>query len=343
MSGDSSEEKTEEPSAKRLEDARKKGQVPKSEDLSSSLSMLAALLCVMALIPYSARELADLFLAIERLLPTLDAAGVKTLVLQALLTVAQLSAGPVVVASVVHTATLFLQTGAVFSIDPMLPKMEKLNPADNLKLLFSIKTAVQFAQISCKLIVIGIAVWLVFIQALPDAIRVIHGDVGAALVVARSSLMHMLLWCGAFFVFLGAADLGYHHWQHLRDNRMSISEVKRELRDDEGDGMQKAERNRVNQEPPPEVQLGYMRLARLVLHHTDGRIVVLTHLPKAHRLPLYILRGRGAFAARALALARERKLREVGDDMLVNRLFGVAESGAPVAEDTAEALMVFMR
>lgn len=305
--------------------------------------MLAGLLCVMALLPFSARALADLFLAVERLLPTLDAASAKTLVLQALMTVMQLSAGPLAVAAVVHTATLFLQTGPVFSMDPLMPKLEKLSPASNLKRLLSMKTVVQFAQITCKLLIIGLAVGLVFVHALPDAIRVIHGDLGAALVVARASLMHLLLWCGAFFVFLGAADLGYQRWQYLRDNRMSKSEVKRELRDDEGDAMQKAERKRLSQEPPPEVQLGYMRLARLVLHHSDGRIVVLTLLPKSHPLPLYILRGRGDFAARALALARQRKVREIGDDALLNRLFGAAETGAPVSDELAEPLMVYLR
>ncbi len=343
MSGDSSEEKTEQPSTKRLEDSRKKGQVAKSEDLSSSLSMLAGLLTVMALIPFSSRALADLFLAIERLLPTLDAASTKALVLEALITMVQLSAGPLAVAAVVHTATLFLQTGAVFSVDPLLPKMEKLSPADNLKRLFSMKTVVQFAQIACKMLVIGLAVGLIFMHALPDALRVIHGDVGAALVVARSSLMHLLLWCGAFFVFLGTADLGYQRWQHERDNRMSKSEVKREHREDEGDAMQKAERKRLSQAPSAETQLGYMRLARLVLHHSDGRIVVLTLLPKSHPLPLYILRGRGAFAARALALARERKVREIGDDVLLARLFGSTETGAPVADDIAKLLMVYFR
>jgi flagellar biosynthesis protein FlhB len=343
MSGDSSEEKTEEPSTKRLQDSRKKGQVAKSEDLSSSLSMLAGLLCVMALAPFSARVLAELFLAVERLLPTLDAVGAKALVMQGLITVVQLSAAPLAVAAFVHMATLFLQTGSVFSVDPLLPKMEKLSPASNLKRLFSIKTMVHFAQIACKLMIIGLAVGLVFVHAVPDAIRVIHGDVGAALVVARASLMHLLLWCGAFFVFLGAADLGYQRWQYLRDNRMSKSEVKREMRDDEGDGMQKAERKRLSQEPSASVQLGYMRLARLVLHHSDGRIVVLTLLPRSHPLPLYILRGRGEFAARALALARERKVREIADDMLLNRLFGAAETGAPIPEDTAEHVLVYLR
>jgi type III secretory pathway component EscU len=264
-------------------------------------------------------------------------------VMQGLITVMQLSAAPLAVAAFVHMATLFLQTGSVFSVEPLLPKMEKLSPASNLKRLFSIKTMVQFAQIACKLLIIGLAVGLVFVHAVPDAIRVIHGDVGAALVVARASLMHLLLWCGAFFVFLGAADLGYQRWQYLRDNRMSKSEVKREMRDDEGDGMQKAERKRLSQEPSASVQLGYMRLARLVLHHSDGRIVVLTLLPRSHPLPLYILRGRGEFAARALALARERKVREIADDMLLNRLFGAAETGAPIPEDTAEHVLVYLR
>jgi type III secretion protein U len=342
MADKGAEEKTEPASERRLREAHEKGQVAKSEDLASSASMLAGFLAVMALAPWGARQMTELFLAVERLLPTIDRAGLQVLLMQSVHTIAWVSLAPAAVAALVHTAALFLQTGSVFSADPLQPKMEKLNPASNLERLFSMRTVVQFVQVVLKLFIIGVTVWLIFVNLAPDAIRVIHGDIGAALAVARLSMLHLLLWCGAFFIFLGAADYGFQKWQFLRDQRMSKSEVKRELRDDEGDPHFKAERKRLGQELSPAAQLSYMRLAKLVLHHSDGRIVVLTHLPQSHELPLFILRGTGQMAARALTLARNKKVREVADDFLANRLFPLAETGMPVPEENAELVLMLM-
>jgi type III secretion protein U len=224
-----------------------------------------------------------------------------------------------------------------------MPKIENLNPASGLKKLFSMKTLVQFVQMGVKTGIIGTAVVLVLLQIVPDAVRVIHADVGAALVVARAALMHLLIWCGSLFVLLGFMDLGFQRWQFMRDQRMSKSEVKRELKEDEGDEHIKAERKRASHEPGFEDQLKYMRVASLVVTHSDGRVVVLAYRPRVHRLPLYVLRAKGATAYQTLASARQHGVAKVQDDTLAEALFPTTQMGAPIPELLAERVKEHLR
>lgn len=343
MAGDSSEEKTEKPSAKKLRDARDKGEIPKSTDLSGSLALLAGVLTLLSLAPWAARQIAQLFLAVERSIVFVDAAVLKAMIYEALSLAARLSLAPLAVAALVFTLSLWLQTGSVFSLDPVSPKLNRLDPVQGAKNIFSMKTLVQFLQMLLKAAIVAAAVWLVCLKLVPDAIRVIHADIGAALSVAHAALLHLLLWCGGFFVLLGVADLAFQRWQFEKDQRMSMSELKREHKEQQGDGHIKAERRRAAGEPSREEQLQYMGMASLLLQHADGRLVVLIHRPAHHPLPLYLLRAKDAYAQQVLALAKKQQLKQHRDDHLVELLYPGVQIGLPLQPELGELVMAHIR
>lgn len=332
MANDSSEEKTEQPSAKKLRDARKKGQVAKSTDLSGALSLLAGLLTLIAMVPWIGSRMAGLFLAVERTVLIQEVYAVQNVILEGMQLLVLISAAPALVTAVVFTASLWLQTGAVFSFEPSMPKMQNINPASGLKKLFSVKSLVQFVQMLLKTSIISAAVVLVLMQVVPDAIRVIHADVGAALVVTKSALMHVFIWCGSLFVILGVVDFAFQKWQFLRDQRMSKSEVKRELKEDEGDPHLVAERKSLGREAGFEDQLRYMRVASIVLIHSDGRLVALAYRPKVHPMPLYVLRAKGELANQVLAAAQQHKVPRVQDNEIVEGLYPTTTTGQPISQ-----------
>lgn len=339
MANDSGEEKTEQPSSKKLRDAHKKGQVAKSTEFSGGLALMVGLLLTMAMVPWFVRQLAGLFLAVERSIVRPDPIAAQALIYEGLKLTGLVSMVPLLSVAVVFTASMWLQTGSVFSLDPVQPKLERLDPVEGLKKLFSMKSLVQFILLLLKTAVIGSAVALVCLKVLPDAIRVIHAGLGAALEVARSALVQLLSWCSGLFVLLGAADLGFQRWQFTKEMRMSKSELKREHRDQEGDGHIKAERRRAGNEPPREEQLKYMHMASLVLKHHDGRLVVLIYRTALHELPLYLLRASGDFAGAVLALAAKQQVRQVLDDVLTAKLYSGTQMGVPIQRvDVAEVM-----
>lgn len=343
MSGDSSEEKTEKPSAKKLRDARDKGQVAKSTDLSGSLALLAGILTLLGLAPWSARQISLFFLAVERAVVFVDAAVLKGMLFEALKLAAQLSLAPLAVAALVFTLSLWLQTGTVFSLDTVSPKLNRLDPVAGFKKIASMKTLVQFLQMLLKAAIVAGAVWLVCVKLVPDAIRVIYADSGAAVTMAHTALLHLLLWCGGFFVLLGVADLAFQRWQFEKEQRMSMTELKREHKEQQGDGHIKAERRRAANEPSREEQLQYMSMASLLLQHVDGRLVVLIHRPAHHPLPLYLLRAKEAYAQQVLGIATKQQLKQRRDDHLVELLYPGVQIGLPLQPELAEMVMAHLR
>lgn len=343
MANDSSEAKNEAPTPRRLREARKRGQVAKSSDLSGALSLLATLLCVVGIAPWAAQQVAGFSLAVDRSFEALNLATVQAMVMQAGLLVIQLSLIPLAVAAVVFLLSQWLQTGMVFSLELVKPSLERINPAQGLKQLLSVKSVVRFAFMLFKALVIAGAALLVCLHLLGDAIRVIHADAGAALAVANSGLMNLLLWCGGLFVLLGLLDLAYQHWQFLRDMRMSTSEVKREHKDDQGDGKLKSERRKLSQEADPKEQLALVAKASMVVVDSHGRAVALIYRPAVHPLPIFLVRGAAAFGAEVLALAQQHRIPTVADSTLLTALYPAAKTGMPVPDALLDAVMAHLQ
>lgn len=340
MADDSSGSKTEQPTPRRLQDSRRKGQVSKSEELASSLSFLAGVACVMAMLGFSSRELADYSLAVERTFESLSTAAMHALVLESLFLLAKLSVLPLVAAAVVHTAALWMQVGPVFSFDQVQPKMERLNPATGLKRLFSMRSVVTCGLMTIKSAIVAGAIAIVCLKVLPDAIRIIHADLHAALAVANTALLHLLLWCGGAFVALGFADLAYQRWQFLKDQRMSIQEVRREMRDDEGDPHMNAARMGLSREGTAADHLGFMHLASLVIRDRRNKLMVYVYRPNQFVNPLFLLRSPGGvLSQQILALANIAGAKVVLDDELVKTHFPVGSIGYQLAAHHAAPLL----
>jgi type III secretion protein U len=343
MAGDTSGEKTEKPSPKRLRDARKKGEAAKSAELAGAMSFLACIATVLSLLNHSSRKLADLSLAVDRSFESLTKTTLINMIMESMFLMASLSLLPVLVAAVVYTATMWLQVGAIFSLDPVKPKLDNINPVKGMQKIFSMKSVVNFVLMLLKLLIVSIAVALVCRQILPDAIRVIHGDLGAALAVARTALLHLLLWCGGAFLALGAVDFGYQRWQFMKDKKMSIQEVRREHKEDEGDPHIKAERKRAANESGPLDQLQYMHLASLIVRDLDDRLLVFIYRPRQFKLPLFLLRSPGGTAsATVLEAAKKHKVKTVLDPELLAKLFVMGQTGSMLAAEHAGPVMRYL-
>ena len=316
-----------------------RGQVAKSTELSGALSLLCTLLCVIGMAPWAAHRIAGLDSAVHRSLEALTLSSVQVMTMQAMLLMAQLSLIPLSVAALVYLVSLWLQTGAVFSLELVRPMLERLNPVAGLRRLLSTRSLVQFALMLVKGAVIATAAILVCVHMLGDAIRVVYADAGAALTVANTALMNLLLWCGGLFVLLGLSDLAYQRWQFMRELRMSSSEVRRELREEQGDGKFKSQRRGFAQEPVPREQLAFMHMASLVVGGTDGRVVVLVYRPKQYPLPLFMVRGCAEFGAEILALAQQHKVLTVTDSPLAAALYPAAHTGMPMPTTHLDAVL----
>lgn len=339
---DSTEEKTERPTAHRLRQARKQGQVAKSNELAAAVALLVGFAVILMLAVWVPGKVAELYLAVERSIPHLNRALVVGLLLESMTLVLALSALPLVVVAVVGTLATALQTGPVFSLETVKPKLERLNPVEGLKNLASMRTLVHFVMMVLKTAVIGIALLLILRLVVPDAIEVMYAEVGGALALARRTLMLMVLWCGGLFVLLGLGDLMYQRYQWLKDQKMSRQEVKREHREQEGDPMIKGLRLSLAREPTPGELMQYVAQASLVVAEPGGRAIALMHRPKAARWPLVVVRGSDEVAREILERATRAKVAVRFDPVLVERLYRHAMPGSPIGEALGAEVMALL-
>lgn len=342
MSQGSSESKNELPTARRLRDARKRGQVAKSTELSGALSLLCGLLCVISLAPWAAQRISQFSILMTRSLETVEIGAVQVVVVQAIILIAQLSLIPLGLTAVVYLMSLWLQTGTIFSLDLVKPRLERLNPVAGAKRLFSIRSMVQFIFMLIKGSIIAAASALVCMNVLGDAVRVIHADAGAALTVANTALMNLLMWCGGMFVLLGMLDLVYQRWQHIRDLRMSTSEVKREQRDDQGNGELKSQRKHFANELLPREQLAYVPMSSLIVADSGGRVLALVYRPKQFPLPLYLVRGNAEFGEEILSIAQQHHIPTVLDDSLTAVLYPGAQPGISISPKHLDTVLTYI-
>ena len=265
-------DKTEQPTAKKLLDARKKGQVPKSKDVTSTVSLLVWFMLAALVLGYAAsRFIALAELALHAVLQpfALAAPAVAGAALEVLLVLTAVSLLPV---AAVGMLTEFLQTGPVLSFESVKPKLENMNPVEGVKRMFSIDNLVELAKAAaktCALLAIG---WLAIKALLPQLALLPASrrpeQVGIAL---WETARPLLVWTIALFVLLSLLDAVYQRWSFTKKMRMSRRDIRQELKDNEGDPYVKAQRRQTQEEA---AQQGAAAAAR----HANVLVVNPTHV-----------------------------------------------------------------
>ncbi|MEZ6196749.1 MAG: EscU/YscU/HrcU family type III secretion system export apparatus switch protein [Planctomycetota bacterium] len=248
---DSSAERTEEATPRKKREARRRGEVAQSRDLSGTLVLLAAI--AMTIIRHD-RHVA----AFERLFDVgLGGASAEEPLagpaMEALIGAwVGLAETLLPFASVLVLAALagpMLQVGPLLTFESMVPKPERMNPAAGLKkMFFSGRSWAELARTTVKFVAIAGVAHAVLRSRARDVVRASGDDVWGGTAVIGSVLGELLLKIILAMVALGLADLAYQRWRHGRDQRMTRDEVKREYRDQEGSPEQKGERRRMQQE-----------------------------------------------------------------------------------------------
>ncbi len=317
-------DKTEEPTPRRVKKARDEG----DSGASSYASQAVAFLLAVALVPATGREvyasaIADLHLAFERaarataVLPLLDpgqlAKQVSLLVAPLLVTVG--------VAGGVAQA---LQTGGIVSVQRLVPKFDRLDPAAGLGRLFSsTRLFAVLRSLLAGVITLGLA-WQLLVGHAVDLARTIGRERSIGTVV--SELAMGLAWRAAVLgLVLGVLDLLVSKRAWRRRLRMSPEEVKREHRDAEGDPQLKGARERAHHEMLAQATLANVKNASVVVVNPTHLACALRYdVAAGHAAPVVVVNGEGAFAERIVRAARDHHVPVVRDVPLAHALVELA-------------------
>jgi len=233
---DSSEEKSLPASDTKIEKAREKGQIPHSKEMVTAAVTLVCFGYLMLRAPAFASYLEDglSFLPAAYGAPFLEA--VKTigarLGLDAIAALLPMLALIVVAAVAANIAT---NGGLVVSLDPISPSAEKLNPVEGFKRMFNLKSLLELVKSLLKLVVAGYLVFQMIAGALQALVEIPVCGLSCGISTFSELLKRMLLIMSGLFLVLGSLDIGIQKWLFMRDQRMTLTEQKRERKDSDGD------------------------------------------------------------------------------------------------------------
>ena len=231
---ESAGEKTEMPTPKKLRDARQKGQVCSSKDIVSTaiLIVLFALLGWMgvALVDDSAMLLAYVGgrLGGDPLAATRPALGLAVLVM------CKHSFIFVLVAAVIGIVANVAQIGFLFTIEPIIPKLEKLNPAEGAKKIFSKKNLFEFFKNVVKVVFLGYLIYKIIWASVPELLTMCYGTIDDVFPSLKLMLKRLAVYTAFGYIVIAVVDRLFQGRNFTKEMMMTKDEVKREYKEMEG-------------------------------------------------------------------------------------------------------------
>ncbi len=325
------QEKTEEATPHRLQEVRRKGQIARSNDFSTSLVLLAGLLFL-----YWRRQnfIAGLAKLITRFLQVnqqqlLDAAVFINLAAYLLRELALLLAPLMALAVVIGTVVNFAQTGFVFSLHPIEPRLENLSPVNGFKRIFSRRALMELMKSLAKVTLVSLVVWQSVKGQFAQLLLTLDMGLAAAIELMAWMLFRVGLGTMAVFLLVGIVDYVFQRREYMRNIRMSKQEVKEEMKQMEGDPMV---RSRLREK---QRQLARHRMMHAVPEATvvivnPAHIAVALRYREEEGAPRVVAKGVGGIAKRIQEIARRHKVPIVREPPIARALFYQVELGQEI-------------
>ncbi len=341
MADDDKEQRTEDPSDRKREDSVKKGRTAQSKEIASTAVLLAALGILNASGGYMREHIAEMMHHGFSISGTyqLDVLTMKPLMLYYMKELAIIIAPLMAAVAVVGIGSAVLQNGGfILTFDPLMPKMDKLNPLSGAKRFFNASALVELIKSIAKIAIVGYVCYLVLrreIEAIP-----LLSDQGIEQIILFVShvAVKLMFYVLLLMLALSAADYGFQKYTFEQSLKMTKQEVKDERKDTEGDPLVKQRirtaqyamaRKRMMQEVPK---------AEVVITNPTHIAVALSYDGNRMAAPKVVAKGAGHIAEKIKEIARQNNVPIVEDKPLARLLFKTLDIGKAIPEELYRAI-----
>jgi len=337
-------EKTEKATPRKLREARKKGQVAKSQDFPQAFTFATSIFLVIALAGWLWNKLETMLFNAFNLIPIIDwQTDGSILMSRAMLTVLTLTLPFVGATAIVGVLVNFLIVGPTFATKAMVPDLKRLNPVTGLKNKFKIKTLVELIKSLLKIFIAGWIIYYVIKKDLPLIIECAAlPPVGSAYVVSIF-LKKVVMYVGIFYLAVAVADLFFQKRQFAKEMMMQKFEVKQEYKDTEGDPQIKGKRKQLAQEIAYDEGPAAVKRSRAVVSNPEHIAVGIGYNPDEFPAPYIVIMGMGARAKMILEQAEKYDIPIIRDVELAHDLFDEGQPNRFIPESTYEAVAEVLR
>ncbi len=326
------EEKTEAPTPRRRMEAKQRGQVAKSVDLTAAGALLVSMLVLSFFAPTIMKNLLDLTKYM------LGYAGHDALSRDSMFGLGSFAV-KILAKSVVPVAVLLMfiavaitmaQVGFIFSGHPLKPDLDKINPISGFAKLFSIQSLVRLLISMFKIALIGAVAYLTIKSRMPVIVNLSGEDYWHITAIMGELMFTLGIRLALILLVLGIADYAYNYHKHEQGLRMSKQELKEELRRMEGDPLVKERRKRVAQQLAMQRIQSAVPNSDVVVTNPTHYAVAIKYDAETMAAPKVVAKGADLIAQRIRQLAIENGIPVVQRKPLARALYSSVEVGQEI-------------
>lgn len=334
MANETGGEKSLPASAQKKQRAREQGNVARSQDLTSGLALLAALLGLWLLSGSMWRGLLQSMRHyLDNTLEILPTVGSMPFISWQMVWFTAAAVLPfMLVMLVVGIASNLLQVGFLMTAQPLQPKFDRLNPISGMRRFFSARVVVELVKSILKLVIVTAIVWYGVRNRFGEVLYTMHLEPDS-LVWAVSSLVVAIWWRVVLAVLvLGILDYGVQRWMHERDLRMTVQEARDEAKQLEGDPRIKQRIRSIQRQMAMQRMMAEVPTADVVITNPTTYAVALRYDVRTMNAPTVVAKGARIVAERIRDIATEHDVPIVQKPELARTLFQTVEVGRNVPE-----------
>ena len=327
------QEKTEEPTPKKIEDARKEGNVPKSQDTSGVITLFVAILAVLMLFPYMARHMLFLFQYYFSLIGTpldrLFMVDIALVTIREFLLIIMPLAIAVAISGVIAALAQF---GFLFTTKAIMPDFKKIDPIKGTKNLFSMKKLIEGVKITFKSFTtlgVGFVFFFYFIVELPTV--ALFGLADQLEWLKDKMIIIAFVMLLIIFVF-AMIDIIIVRKQYFDGLKMSKQEIKDEMKNMEGDPLIKSKIRQIQMQASRKRMMAEVPNADVIITNPTHYAVAIKYDEQKSHAPIVVAKGMDNIALQIKKIARENSVHIVQNPPLARSLYAEVDIDKPIPE-----------
>jgi len=338
-------EKTEKATPKKLRDARKKGQVAKSQDFPAAFTFVISMMVTLAMLDFLYKNLGEL------LMTTLSGSTqphlqemISGLFMHSFYVIFITCMPVMIIVALAGVLVSFLTTGPTWAPEVFKFDIKKFNPVDNLKNKFKLKTLIELLKSILKILIASYLVYGVMMDSIPTLVKTSGLPFAASMMVFVHFLYEVILKVGIFFVVVAVFDLVYQRHAFAKEMKMEKFEVKQEYKDSEGNPEIKGKRKQIAQEIAYSQAPGAQAAgAKAVVTNPTHLAIALGFDKEEDAAPYILVMGQGYLAEKIIKIAEENKVPIVRNIPLAHKLWEEGKLYEYVPEETYEVVAEILR
>ena len=332
-------EKTEEPTSKKIEDAKKEGNVPKSQDIASFVTILVAIGAFVALFALMSQRVVKLYLyymnliGIELTKTVIVDIGIVSLreLVFIVIPLALMVAISGVIASV-------MQFGFIFTTKPLEPNFSKIDPIKGFGKLFGLKKMLDGVKITAKVAIVFFVAFYFLIKFTHELQSVILYDLNSQLIWIIKKAMILIAIMLILFAVFALIDLLIVRFQYFNDLKMSKQEIKDEYKQMEGDPQVKSRIKKLQMEMAQKRMMSDIPSADVVITNPTHYAVALRYDRDKENAPRIVGKGMNNLALKIKEIARENLIQVVENPPLARELYKSCEVDSTIPDALFKAV-----